>query len=71
MIVGRDGEVLGDRIGVVSLQDPLQAVVETAVADDQPEAAGSQEFAMGGRKPVDGAANADRIVRAASITALD
>ena len=35
LIIGRDGEVLGDLIGVVSLKDLLRAIVDLAIADQK------------------------------------
>ena len=71
LIVGGKGEVLVDRVGVVGLEDPFVAVVETAVADQQAEAAGRQEIAVRAGKPVDGAADADCVARTSPIAALD
>ena len=60
MIVRGDREVLVDRVGVIGLEDPLGAVVEPAVADQQAEAAGGEEVAVGVGQAVDRAAEADR-----------
>src|SRR5215475_11002842 len=58
-------------IGVIGLEDLLGAVVEPAIADQKAGAAGGEEIAVRSGKPVDGAANADRVVRPAPIAALD
>ena len=61
LIVGGEREVLVDRVSVVGLENSLVAVVETAVADQQAEAAGRQEIAVRAGKPVDRAAQAERV----------
>src|SRR6478735_12745152 len=71
LIVRGQRDVLVHRIGIVGLKDALLAVVESAVADENTEAAGGQEVAIILRDGIDRAADADDVVRPAPFRALD
>src|SRR5205085_4303044 len=71
LIVERPGEALGDRPGVIALEDRFVAIVQPAVADQQTKATGGEEIAMAVGQAVDGGADADRVVVAAPEAALD
>src|SRR5581483_11619398 len=71
LIVEGQGAPARELQRVVGLENPLRAVVQPAVADQEAEAARSQEVAVRLREPVHRAADADRVVRPPPETALD
>ena len=46
LIVGSEGEILVDRVSVIGLKDSFGAIVELAIADQQPQTAGCKEVAV-------------------------
>src|ERR1700704_7171820 len=79
-IIGRVGDELviegqahdvEQRDRIIGLQDPLGAVIEPAVADQDAEAAGRDEVAVIPRQAVDGGTDAHRIIGPAPGRALD
>src|SRR5436190_23078731 len=61
LIIRSDGKVLVDRKRVIGLQNSFWLIIEPAVADQQAEAAGREEVAVGAGEAVDGAAEPDPI----------
>src|SRR5882724_5120387 len=71
LIVGGEGDILVQRIGVVGLENLLGSVVELTIADQQANAAGGEEVAMRRGKPIDGAADTDGVVWSPPIAAFN
>ena len=53
LIVSRQRDRLGQRVGIIGLENALTPVVERAVADQDAEAAGGDEVAMVARERID------------------
>src|SRR5262249_46247727 len=70
VIEGQD-HAADDVEGVVGLEDPLWAIVEPAVADQDAEAADREIVAVILREAVDGAADPEPVVRASPGPAFD
>src|ERR1700687_4918564 len=62
LIVGGEGEILVQRIGVVGLENLLGSVVKLTIADQQAKAAGGEEGAMSRGNPIDGRARTDGVL---------
>src|SRR5947207_699558 len=71
LIVGGEGEIVVDRVGVVGFQNAFGAVVEPAVADQKTGTARGEEIAMGAGETVERSAKSKRIDRAPPVTSLD
>src|SRR5882757_4418779 len=71
LVVGGEGKVLVDGVGVIGFENLFGAVVDAAVADQETVAAGCEKVAVRAGEAVDRAADADRIARTAPIASLD
>ena len=62
LVVGRQRDLLGERVGVIGFEDALLAVIELPIADQRAEPAGGDEVAMIVRQRVDRAGDSDRVI---------
>src|SRR3981189_3653003 len=71
LVVEGQAHGLEQRDRIIGLQDPLGAVIEPAIADQDAEAAGRDEVAVIPRQAVDGGADPDRVLGPPPGRALD